>query len=375
MNNKKIKRNKKKKQFFSKVVIDNLKTLLIIVVGFNLLFLPIFFLRLKSVSRTPDIYSAETSNVQAFFQLQINNPPKDIGEEFDVLIRLNTCGAGICANSTAADILVGFDSTKLQVLSISQGNLYDTYFKKDINNDSFYIAAFNVPPKKYAGDGVFATVRFKTLSFIDETKLYILESGTSSDQSSVYFENSTEDGLNQNLLSNKGDVLISIPTPKPTSTSTPTPTSTPLLTSENVYLAKKGVISKPFYLARNGYISQNKETPVPLNGGKAIYTFSINEADAGYYLVKILVKAVNEASNSLFINFDQEPTSPEMIWDINTNSKAIEQYVSWRGNGTSTNNQFTPKSFKLNAGTHTLIIRGRESNTGFAKITLVKQNF
>ena len=72
------------------------------------------------------------------------------------------------------------------------------------------------------------------------------------------------------------------------------------------------------------------------------------------------------------MNIDAEPTNPNMIWDvISLTSGFQERNVSWRGSGTTDNNQFNPKIFTLSAGTHQLIIRGREPNVQLDRISIV----
>lgn len=126
-------------------------------------------------------------------------------------------------------------------------------------------------------------------------------------------------------------------------------------------------ITSPFVLS-NGTISQPVYTGVT-DGGRAAYTFSLSTA--GDYLVSAQVNAPDDSANSFFVNIDAEPTDPTMIWDIPLTSGLAERTVSWRGNGTFDNAQFAPKVFNLTAGTHTLIIRGREANTQLGAITLV----
>jgi hypothetical protein len=62
-----------------------------------------------------------------------------------------------------------------------------------------------------------------------------------------------------------------------------------------------------------------------------------------------------------------------MIWDLPVSSSFTNAVVSWRGNGTDGNNQFSPKVFSLSAGAHKLIIRGREANVQLGKITIIPQ--
>src|SRR5690242_1593100 len=75
-------------------------------------------------------------------------------------------------------------------------------------------------------------------------------------------------------------------------------------------------------------------------------------------------------ADSLCVIFDAAPTDPTMIWDLPVNSSATSQYISLRGNGTSTSSQYSPKVFTLSAGTHQLIVRGREPNTQLGTITI-----
>jgi hypothetical protein len=59
-----------------------------------------------------------------------------------------------------------------------------------------------------------------------------------------------------------------------------------------------------------------------------------------------------------------------MIWDVPVTTGLMSRTVSWRGNGTFDVNQFAPKVFSLSAGTHQLIVRGREGNCQLGNITI-----
>src|SRR5438045_4717053 len=67
------------------------------------------------------------------------------------------------------------------------------------------------------------------------------------------------------------------------------------------------------------------------------------------------------------------PIAPIMIWDIPAAVGFADQTVAWRGNGTFGASQFVPKVFTLAAGTHTLIIRGREAGTQLGAITISRR--
>lgn len=156
------------------------------------------------------------------------------------------------------------------------------------------------------------------------------------------------------------------PTPggTPTATPTPTPGVTPVATPTPIPLGTSfpstaGEITNPFVINTNT-ISQLVQTVDPTQGGRALYNFSVPAA--GDYLLSIMVNCQDGGSNSVFVNIDAEP-SPVMYWDIPVTSGPQIRIASW---APST----TPKAWTLNAGTHQLIIRGREANTILGQITL-----
>jgi sulfur relay (sulfurtransferase) complex TusBCD TusD component (DsrE family) len=134
------------------------------------------------------------------------------------------------------------------------------------------------------------------------------------------------------------------------------------------FAADSGTYTAPF-VDSNGTLSQPVQTGVT-NGGQAIYTFNVT--NGGNYLVSAMVIAPNDGENSLYVNIDADPTDPLMIWDIPICSVLTNATVSWRGNGNSdpASSQYNPKVFALSAGTHQLIIVGREANTTLGTITI-----
>ncbi len=135
--------------------------------------------------------------------------------------------------------------------------------------------------------------------------------------------------------------------------------------------AESGEISAPFAVADGG-ISQAVQVLDPARMGRAVYRFRL--AAAGRYAVKAVVNAPNEGSNSVLVNVDAEPTSPDMVWDIPVTAGAEERIGSWRGTGTPAANQFAPKVFALAAGDHRLVVLGREAGTFLDKIGLVPED-
>ena len=157
--------------------------------------------------------------------------------------------------------------------------------------------------------------------------------------------------------------------PLPTSTVTPIATltvaPTTVIPSSSLpglsWEAEQGQITAPF-AAENGTVSQKVSTLDPADGGQALYRFIVQ--DAGDYIVKAVVSAPDDGSNSFFVGMDTEPTTA-MIWDIPLTKAFEEQEVTWRG-------KTGDVVFNLSAGNHTLIFLGRESRTSLDKIEIAK---
>ena len=139
--------------------------------------------------------------------------------------------------------------------------------------------------------------------------------------------------------------------------------------SGNSFSATAGTITSPFVVNAGGYISQSSETTLAASG-RAVYGFTVT--NAGNYLITALVNAPDASANSFFINIDAEPTDPTAIWDVSHTSGFENRTVAWRGTGTDTVSQFNPKTFTLSAGTHQLIVRGREANVQVSQFAVVK---
>ena len=135
------------------------------------------------------------------------------------------------------------------------------------------------------------------------------------------------------------------------------------------FQAGAAVITAPFVYS-NACISQPLQTIDPTAGGRASFIFTITSA--ANYVIQVQLNAPGDAANSLFLNIDAEPLSPSMIWDIPLTSGFEERVLSWRGNGTFDNNQYIPKVFALNKGTHELIIRGREADVQVSSVSILQ---
>jgi hypothetical protein len=132
--------------------------------------------------------------------------------------------------------------------------------------------------------------------------------------------------------------------------------------------AEQGQIFPPFTTG-NGSISQDVLTINPVDGGRALYRFSIQET--GEYIVKATVNAADASSNSFFVGMDTEPDT-SMIWDVPITVGFEERTVSWRGGISPDGSGSTNKVFNLVPGEHSLIIRGREAGTLLDKVEVAK---
>ncbi|MEW6301936.1 MAG: right-handed parallel beta-helix repeat-containing protein [Verrucomicrobiota bacterium] len=166
--------------------------------------------------------------------------------------------------------------------------------------------------------------------------------------------------LSARLFYNEGSMAASTPVRVRVNSGQTTPGS-----SDPSFASTSGTVTAPFVIG-NGVIYQPTHTIA--SGGRAAYTF--NTANAGSYVVTALVDAPDLSANSFYLNIDAEPVDSAMIWDIPVTSGLEKRTVSWRGSGTHDNNEFVPKVFTLSAGTHQLIVRGREANTQLGAITI-----
>ncbi len=122
------------------------------------------------------------------------------------------------------------------------------------------------------------------------------------------------------------------------------------------FSASAGIVSSPFVLT-NGYVFQPIQTSAT-NGGRAVYSFAL--AQPGQFVIQAAVDAPSSGANSMLVNIDSEPTTPEMAWRIPVT----------RGftNLTVTTTAGSPRLFTLGAGSHRVIIRGTESNVQFSHV-------
>ena len=133
-----------------------------------------------------------------------------------------------------------------------------------------------------------------------------------------------------------------------------------------VFAAASGAITAPF-IVTNGVMYQTSSTGYT-NGGRAVYSFTIDSA--GPYTVSAAISAPAAGARSLYLNMDADPNSATMIWDAPVASGFVNRTASWRGTGTQSNPQYAPKIFTLTAGTHQLILRGKDPNVQLSSLTV-----
>jgi hypothetical protein len=145
--------------------------------------------------------------------------------------------------------------------------------------------------------------------------------------------------------------------------------STPPASTNMVYLgleAEEGVLAAPMVVVTN---TQNKALryiwSTSKNQGTARYT--INIPQAGIYYIWCKVLAPNYSSDSFFVSVDGQ----EDVFDAAENS----QSSNWRwsrvnGRGAKGVLALDPRTFNLSQGTHTIVIRGRETKAGVDRLII-----
>jgi hypothetical protein len=142
----------------------------------------------------------------------------------------------------------------------------------------------------------------------------------------------------------------------------------PLMADLGPFEAESGLIEGIFTVS-GGLVFQTTQTTNPASGGLARWRVTI--PSTGDYKVTMDVEAAATASDSFFVEWDEEPTSPADIWDIQQITTGVEaRDVTLRGAGAFDNPEFNPMLWSLTAGEHTLYVRGREANAKMDNITV-----
>jgi hypothetical protein len=133
------------------------------------------------------------------------------------------------------------------------------------------------------------------------------------------------------------------------------------------------VVTAPMVSTNDGtatYLYQPVQTTIVSASGLATFTFTV--ADPGSFVIQTVVNAPSDGENSFYVGIDALPKDPAMIWDIPSTAGFEQRFVSWRGNGTDTTNQFIPKVFNVLPGMHQLVFAGREANVQLRIVAIVK---
>jgi len=150
-------------------------------------------------------------------------------------------------------------------------------------------------------------------------------------------------------------------------TNTPTVIPPPV-TYSLVFEAESGTLTPPFY-SSGTFITQDALTGL-VDGGRATWKFNIT--NSGSYTVSVFLNAPSEGANSMFLNIDTEPTDPMTIWDVPVTTGFQDRIAAWRGTGGFNTPEFSPKTWTLSTGQHTLVVRGREGGLQLDRITVQK---
>jgi fibronectin type III domain protein len=128
------------------------------------------------------------------------------------------------------------------------------------------------------------------------------------------------------------------------------------------FAAIAGTIATPFVTNTSGALYQTTTTTTPSLGGRDAFPFTITVP--GYYTIVGTVNATNSSANSFFVNIDSEPVSPANEWDVPVWNGFTNRPVTWNGSANA-------QVFKLAAGQHQLIVRGREAYTQLSAVAIV----
>ncbi|MDW8308304.1 MAG: hypothetical protein RMK20_02915, partial [Verrucomicrobiales bacterium] len=137
--------------------------------------------------------------------------------------------------------------------------------------------------------------------------------------------------------------------------------------TNGVFEAELGAITAPFFV-EDGAVGQAVHSGLS-DGGRATYAFSVEKS--GDYMIRARVNAPFFQERTVYVNVDGEPAEPGMAWPIPITTGFQERTVSWLGDGTCIDPQFSPKVFRLDAGTHQLIVRGQEPNVRLDRFSVV----
>ena len=122
--------------------------------------------------------------------------------------------------------------------------------------------------------------------------------------------------------------------------------------------------TSPQYIYQQGDFSLN-----PQSAGYAVYDFYVEQS--GDYIVGFDVLAVDDGSDSFFVDIDSDPSlsnSSEKIFDVAISTTPTFDLVKWRG----ASNVIDPKVWTLTKGWHSVNIRGREADCRLYNLYIIR---
>ena len=121
-------------------------------------------LRREKPTPTPEISLQKTQPVgEATLSLDPAQGNFRLGEVFEVVVQMDTKGEP----AVGIDAIVNYDPNILEVVEITPGTLFTTYFRKGENKEKQKIylnaAIFTKAEKPFVGQGVFGTIKFRSI--------------------------------------------------------------------------------------------------------------------------------------------------------------------------------------------------------------------
>lgn len=113
------------------------------------------------------------------------------GQTFDVLVNVNTGGASV----SGVDALINFDQTKLNLVEVVEGSIFQQYVGESINNSSGFFQISGLASSQsnvFTGSGTLVTMRFKAYSPGTAAVTFRFTSGSTTDSNVADFSTSSD---------------------------------------------------------------------------------------------------------------------------------------------------------------------------------------
>lgn len=139
----------------------------------------------------------------AVLSLNPSSSTVTLGDEFDVLVRIDTEGERV----TSADVQLVYDRTRLQVISVTNGRsgtsaFFPDFFQNLSSNQIYMGGSVINPTDTRIGQGNFSTVRFKSLTNGAATVGFICQNGSTTDTNISRADKNATDIVSCSRISN-----------------------------------------------------------------------------------------------------------------------------------------------------------------------------